>query len=59
MYGLTAVFSLIVIGFFPEDTVFPQTVEQTLAEGMIVLMLFASTLMLKIEELTDKLDKKL
>ena len=59
MFATTAVFSLILYGFFPEWTWLPQTVEQTIAEGLIVIMLFASALMYKIEELIYKLDKKL
>jgi len=59
MFATTAGFGLILYGFFPEWTWLPQTVEQAVAEGILAVMLFASALMNRIEELINQLDKRL
>ena len=59
MFATTAFFSLILMGFFPEWTWLPQTAEQAIAEGIVVIMMFASVLMNRIEELINRLDKRL
>ena len=58
MFATTAVFSFIVMAFFPEWTWLPQTVEQTIAEGLIVIMLFLSTAVMKLEQIERKVNER-